>query len=162
MRLRAAYWLIDFGLLLVLWFLFVSRLQWSEAWVGLAAAALGAGATEAVRRTEHPRFFPHLSWILLFRRLPVQILSDSWAVTKKLGRMMFRGDRGTGRFITMPFRAGGGGPRAIARRALAIVYGSLSPDSIVVSINRAHNRLVVHLLTGNQVPQILQTLEREQ
>ncbi len=157
---RAAYWLIDFGLLLALWFLFVFKPEWHEAWVGVAAAALGAGATEAVRAAEHPRFFPHLSWILEFRRLPLQILRDTWAVTKKLAAMAFLADRDTGRFLTIPFRAGGNSPRAIARRALAITYGSISPDSIVVGINRAHNQLVLHLLAGNRVPEILEILER--
>ena len=137
---RAAYWLIEFLVLFVLWLLFVSELKLSESLAGVGAAALAATATEAVRGCEHPRFFPDVSWILRFGRVPIRILSDCWLLVRTLG------SRDTGTFQSIDFPAGGNDARAVARRALGTLYETLPPGSVVIGIDRQRNRMLLHLL----------------
>lgn len=158
---QLAFWFLDFILLMALWLAFVFKAEWQETVVGIGAAALGASATAAVRATGHPRFLPRLSWILEFRRVPGQIISDTAAMIGKLFRMAVRGDTGIGRIIAIPFEPGDEGGHSVARRALAVTYASISPDSIVMEIDRAHNRALVHMLTGRRAPEVLRRLGRE-
>ncbi len=155
------FWLTDFALLLALWLAFVFSAGWQELLVGTVAAALGACATKAVRAAGHPHFLPRPSWILELRLVPGQIVRDTIALVRKLFRMIFRGDTETGRTVAVPFRAGGSDGRSVARRVFAVTAASISPDSIVIGIDRAHDRALLHLLTGGRVPEILRRLERK-
>ncbi len=144
MLARAGYWLVQFLALLGLWFLFVDQLKLSELLVGLGASALAATAAEAVRGQEHPHFLPDLGQLKEAWRLPGRILTDTWLVTLKLVR---RGPS-TGSFHALPFDARGNDGRAVARRALAILYSTLPPNSIVIGIDRKRNEMLVHTLEG--------------
>jgi hypothetical protein len=146
MLARALYWLLEFVVLLCAWWLFTGTVGWNETVAGAGAALLGATATEAVRGVEHPRFLPDLRWIADFRHVPGAILKDSLLVTGKLWRMLFAGDRSTGRFVSVPFPPTGSGARSIARRVLAILYTTLPPNTIVIGIDRAHNGMLMHQL----------------
>ncbi|MBZ5584569.1 MAG: Na+/H+ antiporter subunit E [Acidobacteriia bacterium] len=139
--MRPLYWFVQFLALLALWFLFVCQIKSSEAAVGLGAAALAATAAEAVRGQEHPRFFPRLRWILDAWRIPGQIVRDSWLVARNLAT---RG--GTGVFRTVPFEARGNDAHSVARRALAILYSTLPPNSIVIGIDRKRDTMLLHVL----------------
>ncbi len=147
MLTRALYWSVGFAVLLCVWLLFTTTLAWSETVVGVAAAALAATGTEAVRGAEHPRFLPQIRWLIQFRRLPAEILRDCMLLMRKLMHMCFRGDRRTGEFRTVPFRAGGATSRSAARRALAILYTTLPPNTIVIGIDRTRDVMLLHLLT---------------
>ena len=155
---RLTFWFIDFGLLLILWLAFVFKLDWQEALVGIGAAALGAFGAAAVRATGHPRFQPRLSWILEFRSVPGQIARDTAALTGRLFLMIFRRDTDIGRIIAVPFQTGGSDGRSVARRMLAVTYASISPDAIVMNIDRANNRVFVHVLTSRRAPDLLRRL----
>ncbi len=159
MLLRAVYWLVQFGVLLCVWLLFVYRAAWSEISVGVLAAALAATATEAVRAQEHPRFWPHIRWVLEFWHVLGEIVRDCWLLSRRLLRMIAGAEPDTGRFEALPFRSGGSGPRAVARRALAILYTTLPPNSIVIGIDRKRDRMLLHLLEEAPAPAVAAVLE---
>jgi multisubunit Na+/H+ antiporter MnhE subunit len=138
--MRIVYWLVEAALLYVLWLLFVAQLQPHELLVGLAATALAASATEAVRGCEHPRFLPHIQWIIRSWRLPFEILRDCALLIRNLF------DRRPGRFEAIPFGAGGEDARSVAKRALATFYTTLPPNTVVIGIDRRRNVMLLHRL----------------
>lgn len=140
MALRVVYWAAEAALLFVFWLLFVDSLASHELAVGAAACVLAATATEAVRGTQHPRFLPHLRWLLASWRLPGQILRDCVLLVRNLF------DHRRGRFESIPFDAGGADARSVARRALAIFYTTLPPNTIVIGIDRRRNSMLLHRL----------------
>jgi hypothetical protein len=68
---------------------------------------------------------------------------DLWALARALP------SRPTGRIVEEPFEATGEDPRSAARRALAVVGGTLAPNSIVVEIDADRGVLVRHDLVGD-------------
>src|SRR5690348_9991871 len=140
--MRVVYWLIEAALLFVLWLLFVCQFHAHELLTGAGAAALAASATEAVRGCEHPRFLPHIQWLMQSWRLPFEIVRDCGLLIRNLF------DRRTGHFEVVPFEGGGDDARSVARRALATFYTSLPPNTFVIGIDRDRNTMVLHRLEG--------------
>jgi multisubunit Na+/H+ antiporter MnhE subunit len=138
--MRIVYWLVETALLFILWLLFVVQLTPHELLVGVGAAALAASATEAVRGCEHPRFLPHIEWIIQSWRLPFEIIRDCALLVRNLF------DGRPGRFESIPFQARGEDARAVARRALAIFYTTLPPNTFVIGIDRRRNVILLHRL----------------
>jgi multisubunit Na+/H+ antiporter MnhE subunit len=159
MPARALYWVVECLVLFGMWLLFTASLRQTEVFAGLAAAAVAATAAEVVRGEEHPRFLPHFRWILEFWRVDIQILTDTFLLARKLLRMLLAGDRRTGRFISVPFHADGNNARAVAKRALAIVYSTMPPNTIVIGIDRKQSTMLVHVLENAGPPRVLAIME---
>jgi multisubunit Na+/H+ antiporter MnhE subunit len=140
--MRIVYWAAEAALLFVLWLLFVAQLASHELLVGAGATVLAASATEAVRGCEHPRFLPHIQWIIRSWRLPFEILRDCALLIRNLF------DGRTGHLEALPFDAQGDDARAVARRALAIFYTTLPPNTVVIGIDRRRNVMLLHRLEG--------------
>jgi len=140
--MRIVYWAVEAALLFALWLLFVSQLQAHELIVGAAAVALAASATEAVRGCEHPRFLPHIEWLIRSWRLPFEILRDCVLLVRNVF------DGRPGHFEMVPFEAGGDDAHAVARRALATFYTTLPPNTVVIGIDRRRHVMLLHRLEG--------------
>ncbi len=143
---RTVYWSVQFAVLLVVWLLFVDSQVWSEIVVGIGAAILAATAGEAVRRQEPPRFFPEARWVMEIRRVPARILGDCVLLARNLWRTVFTNEPAAGSFVAVPFGPGRERKGSPARRALAILYTTLPPNSIVIGIDRQRGRMLVHVL----------------
>ncbi len=146
MPTRAVCWFVQFAVFLSLWLLFVASLAGNEFVIGIAAAAVAATVGEAVRGAEHPRFRPQIRWLLEFRHIPAAILADCGRLTRSLVRTAFLGDRRTGRLLSVPFHAGDRGAASITRRALATMYSTFPPNTIVIGIDRKRGRMLLHRL----------------
>jgi multisubunit Na+/H+ antiporter MnhE subunit len=156
---RAGWWIVEWAVLCLVWFLFVDTVRWTEAVSGVAAAALAAAATEPVRGEEHPRFFPYFRWVLMFWRMPREILRDHWLLLRHLFRIFTERNAPAGAFQEFPFEARGNDPRSIARRTLAIVYSTLPPNTIVIGIDRKRNTLMQHQLEPCPLSEPVRALE---
>jgi hypothetical protein len=104
-----------------------------------ASAAVGIRAARGLRGSLDPsllRVVPAAAWSLVTESVLV------------LGFLLRRlaGRRQRGRFRTAPFRAGGDGPRDVARRALTESLGSLGPNTIVIGVDRDRDVVLVHQL----------------
>lgn len=155
----AGWWLVEWAVLCLVWFLFVHTLRWTEAVSGIAAAALAATATEAVRGEEHPRFFPYFRWVLMFWRMPWQILRDHGLLLRHLTRIFTRRRASKGSFREFPFEARGNDPHSIARRALATLYSTLPPNTVVIGIDRKRDTLLQHQLEPSPLSEPVRVLE---
>lgn len=134
---------------------FASKLEWPELCMAVIAGALAAAAIYQLRRNDGQRvefIVPPLGW---FVRLAIMLVSDSAKVIAALlGSVV--GHTVTGRLQTMPFDAGDGDGRSAARRTWVTLGKSLPPNSIVIFIDRFHQRLLLHELVFSQRESISQ------
>lgn len=155
-----AYSSIEFVFLLGLWMLFVSQLQGAELVAGAAAALLGAVADGVVKSKRLAKFRPRPSWVWLFSWEPWYVLTGSASILRALARRLM-GKKSEAQFRVVPFRAGGKDSKSAARRALAITATSISPDTIVVGIDRERGFTLLHLIAPKPVPKIARKLGAE-
>ena len=148
---------IEFLFLLGLWMLFVSSMQLAEFTAGIAAAALGAVADGLVKSQRFAQFRPRLKWLWLFAWEPWYALTGTAAIFWALARRL-AGKRSEAQFRVVPFRAGGEDSESAARRALAITTISISPETIVVGIDRERNCMLLHQIAPAATPKIARRL----
>ena len=148
---------IEFVLLLGLWMMFVSLLQWNELLAGLAAALIGAVGDAVVKATGFAVFRPRASQALLILRLPGEVLSNTLVVFAELFHRILRGSSRS-RLQVVPFDAGGDDNESAARRALAILYITVPPNSVVVGIDRERHYLLLHQLVPAPVSPVTRRL----
>src|SRR5579862_9737256 len=113
-------WTVQLILMILLWFLFVAKIDWAEAAVGVAAAALAATGDMVIRRGRFAKFRPKPQWLLEFWREPGYVLHDLGMILWALCRRLLLGKRPDCRLRNIPFDPGGPTGRSAARRALAI------------------------------------------
>lgn len=151
---------IEFVFLLGLWMLFVSQLQRAEFVAGVAAALLGAIADGVVKSKRLAKFGPRPAWLWLFSWEPWYVLTGSAAILRALA-LRLMGKKSESLFRVVPFRAGGEDPESAARRALAITAISISPDTIVVGVDRKRKYMLLHLIAPKPVSRIARQLGAE-
>jgi multisubunit Na+/H+ antiporter MnhE subunit len=149
---RAIWWILAFAGTLGLWMLFVDKITLHEVITGMGGAALAAMASEIVRGENHPRFWPHFRWFLELWRVPKDIVDGCILLT----RCLIRGCPGLLR--QTHFDVGGDDRHSAARRALAIAFGSIAPNSIIIGIDQKTGRLLVHMADHAPLPKIARLL----
>jgi multisubunit Na+/H+ antiporter MnhE subunit len=136
-------WLAWWPLLTVLWLVLADSRRLEEIIAGVVVGALGATASVIVRAQRDVILRPRPRWVLYALRTFGRWPRDLWALGRALP------SRPTGRIVEEPFEATGEDPRSAARRALAVVGGTLAPNSIVVEIDADRGVLVRHDLVGD-------------
>jgi len=148
---------VEFLFLFGLWMLFVSQTPRAELVAGIIAAAIGAVADGVVKAKRFAKFRPRLKWFWLFAWEPWYVLTGSAAIFWALARRLM-GKRSEAQFRVVPFRAGGNDPESAARRALAITLTTVSPETIVVGIDRERDLMLLHLIAPASTPKIARPL----
>src|SRR5581483_2935817 len=132
--------------LLGLWMIFVSMAKLDELLVGIAAALIAAFADGVVKAKKFATFYPHLKTMLL-------VFWELWYVLKGtvivFGALIKRllGNRPQIELRAVPFDAGGRDSESAARRALAILLTTISPDTITIGIHREKNVMLAHYIS---------------
>jgi multisubunit Na+/H+ antiporter MnhE subunit len=131
---------------MLLWLLLTSTIDKAEAVVGAGASIIAATAAEIVRASGRFDFAPRARWIWRAWLIPVRVVVESGQAFLVLWNHVTgrRPVRGTYRAI--PFRHGGTGPRDGARRAVATVAVSVSPNTYVIGFDPEEDVVVVHQL----------------
>ena len=153
LRLAAAW--IGF---LLLWLVFVFQVTPSELAVGAAASGMTVGLAYVAFRVVPACFQPRLRWVVQLWRLPAMVAPDLWLLLKHLLREM-AGKPSRSSFKLTSFTATGDGCDAAAQRALAILFVSTSPNSVVLDIDRKKGEMLFHELEPAAVPKLLRKLE---
>ena len=148
---------IEFLFLLGLWMLLVSSTQLAEFSAGIGAAALGAVGDGLVKSKHFAKFRPRLKWLWLFAWEPWYVLTGSAAIFRALARRL-AGKKSEAQFRIVPFRAGGDDRESAARRALAITTISISPETIVIGVDRERNFMLLHQIAPAATPEIARRL----
>lgn len=137
-------WTVHFLLMLGLWFLFAAKVELGEILAGIGGAALAATGGRAIRQCMDARFKFKFAWLLETWRLPGYVLSDTVIVFKVLFRRLVLLKKPESLMLSVPFDTGGATARSAARRAFALLVTTLSPNSIVMGIDRESKSMLVH------------------
>jgi hypothetical protein len=127
-----------FAGLFLLWLLLVGTVQDLELVAGLCAAAIGATAAEIARELGPMRFRLQGRWLLRGSRSLLRVVPEFVLL---LGAL-FRRPQGT--FRELEFPTGGERGVDVGRRAFAVFAGSLSPNRIVIDVDRETGHALVH------------------
>jgi multisubunit Na+/H+ antiporter MnhE subunit len=142
-----------------LWLVFVFQTSRSEVLVGLACSALATFALRTVLSSVPLCFQPSLRWLAQAWRLPGMIVEDLWVLLKVLGRHLLRKPSQSILEIT-DFTATGDNSRESAQRALATLFLSVSPNSIVIDIDRSNRQLLFHQLQRSPLSVLVSKLQK--
>jgi hypothetical protein len=133
-------WLGWWVALTVLWLALADSRRLEEVVAGVLVGALGATVAVVVRAQREVVLRPRPRWVLQAMRPGLRWPRDLVALSRALVR------RPGGRIVEEPFEATGEDPRSAARRALAVVGGTLAPNSIVIAIDADRGVVVRHEL----------------
>jgi hypothetical protein len=144
-RSWVSWWLVLFGL----WIVLQGDLEAMELWAGAGAAAVAATLAEAARRQGLLAFAPQLRWLAPTWRLPHRLLYEfalvTWALAPRIA-----GRPSRGRWAASPFPAGGTDARSAGNRAAALVVENVTPNVMAAEIDRDDDAALKHdLLPGH-------------
>src|SRR5581483_702642 len=125
---------VEWALLLGLWLAFVSNPKKDEFLIGVAAALIGAVADAVVKRQKFFKFQPKASWILLGLTLPWYAAKGCLLTMKAFFLYLF-GKHPQTHFESYGYDAIGDDGRSAAKRAIAVCYLTIPPNSIIVGID---------------------------
>jgi multisubunit Na+/H+ antiporter MnhE subunit len=149
---------VEAVVLVVCWTIFVGSFAGAEAVVGSLAVAIGTAVSTAAYAVGVARFQPKLTWIAEIWRVPWYVLADTGIIASALvSRHLFK-RHGRSRMVAVPFEPGGWTGRGEARRALAITLTTLSPNSIVLDIDRDARLMLVHQISPAGVSRMTRRL----
>jgi hypothetical protein len=148
----AAYVVFVLAALFGFWLLLVGTNAGLEELCGAVAAAIGAVAAIAVRRSGLLDARPDPRMVARTARVPLQILVEFWWITAAL----VRGRRPHGGYVATPFDAGGDDPESRGRRAIAGIADTISPNVMFVDADCGRDLALRHALdpdhVGDSVP----------
>jgi multisubunit Na+/H+ antiporter MnhE subunit len=153
----ALFWTINWAILLGLWFLYTNTPKISELLVGAPAAALAASGMAVVQGQAFAQFAPKFQWLLLFFAEPWYVVTGSNAILWALLRRL-TGKKSEAQLKAVPFPAGGDDHKSAARRALAIVLTTISPNVLVIGIDRRHHLMLVHEIAPTPTAWVMRQL----
>lgn len=140
---------IEWVVLLALWMAFVSQAKKDEFLIGLAVALIGALADATVKRQEFFKFEPKASWIFYGLTLP-WYATRGFLLTMKAFFMRLSGKHPDTHFRTYGYDATGDESRAAAKRAIAVAYLTIPPNSIIVGIDKEQGRVLTHQIISTR------------
>jgi multisubunit Na+/H+ antiporter MnhE subunit len=143
---------------LALWLLFVYQVTPRELLAAAMAAALSVLSGLVVFRIIPACFAPRFRWMAQIYRLPAMIAGDLWLLFKCLIREMLRRPLPS-TFVMAQFSTNLDTCRAAAQRALAILFVSTSPNSIVLEIDTEKSQLFYHQVEPARVPELVNRVE---
>jgi multisubunit Na+/H+ antiporter MnhE subunit len=156
--LTAVLWVSLWAFLFVAWLIFAASLNAQEWAFGTLAAAAGVLAFQVSTRAEPLCFNPRLQTLFQAWRLPALILQGTWILIEELAKTV-QGRPGHSAFHLASFHATGAESRSAARRALAIVFGTLPPNSLIIGIDRKSGAILFHQLRKEPLPRIVRRVE---
>ncbi|HET8565665.1 MAG TPA: Na+/H+ antiporter subunit E [Solirubrobacterales bacterium] len=137
--------------LFALWMALVDTREAPQVYAGLVAAAVGTLGSELVRRQGIAGTRLRGRWLLRLYRPLLSVPRDLARLAAVALAALRPGARpASGRFRALPFEPGGGGPEDRGREALAELAGSLSPNTLVVGLDREQGLLLVHQLVPEE------------
>ena len=148
----------EWSALWLLWLLFSGSLDAEECLAGFAAAAIATLALEVAKRAKPICFRPPLRAAAEAWRIPGLILQGTWILCAELVRRM-RGRRSRAGFGLAPFNAAGRDGNPVGKRALAILYGTLPPNFLIIGVDTKTKRMLFHQIRKDSVPRIIREIE---
>lgn len=148
---------IEFVVLFGMWILFVGNSSRSELVVGAICALLGAISDALVKASGFGRFYVRPQELMQSLLVPWYILRDTVNVTVDSMRRALGGE-GRSRWLELPYQRTKDVESDRADRALATALTTMSPNDIVVGIDRKKRRIYIHQLMPRPASLLLKHL----
>lgn len=142
-------WIAHVGL----WLIYVSQISLWEVLVGSAAAALATVGMATFLRLGLVKCRPSLRQIAEGWRIPWYVVRGTWEITQAIWNQLFSKSGAASYLAAVPFDAGPDDPECAGRRALAVLYTTMTPNFVVIGIVREQRLLLFHqILPGEILP----------
>lgn len=127
----------------ILWLILADNYGVRELLIGASASAIGAYFTTlfASRAREHFKFRARDLAQAIY--IPEILFSDTWILLVAIKRQLMR-QKLSGGIVSVRFLYGDDAPGSRARRALAITYLTLTPNSLVLGIAKDTTAIFPH------------------
>jgi multisubunit Na+/H+ antiporter MnhE subunit len=135
-------WVASWVVLFVLYLALADSRRPEELVAGAVVAAFGAAAAALVRREREVLLAPTPGMLLE----PLRALRDVPRDLVLLARVLVRRSAPRARIVKVPFEAVGRDPHDGAARAIGVIAGSVSPNSVVIKVDEEAHALIVHRL----------------
>jgi len=145
--------LVDWVVYALLWLLFVGATSWPELAAGAAAAAIATYATKVVELRKFAQVAPRLGPFAQAWRLPKYVVVGTWELAKVLARRLL-GRPAASLVIATPYVANGDDDASATMRALATTYTTITPNFVVIDIDRRRGLLFFHQVSESDTPEM--------
>jgi hypothetical protein len=141
----------------VAWLVFVDSLSPQEWLLGAVCALFCTFASLLTWKAMDLSIAIVPSELMEIWRVPVSVAVDALTLIAVLARDLFGIARAASHFRAAPFH-NVRGRRGRLRRVLVTIYSSISPNSIVIGIDREQHLLVFHQLVPKPIPKLMRRL----
>jgi multisubunit Na+/H+ antiporter MnhE subunit len=150
---------VSLPLFYLLWIIFTGTFALHELLTGIVATLLATTGIAIISIQQPTRFSPRLADLLSAWRLPWYLVSGTLEIIVVAAKDVMGTKRAQSLFRIVPFDAGKNeGPRAAARRVLAVVYTTATPTSIVLGVNASNNKLLFHEINRTSISKMTKQL----
>jgi hypothetical protein len=140
------------------WVLLVAGTRSHEMIVGAPSVFASFLFLASVKKMSMLELDFRVSDIVQCRRVPWSVLSDCYTITAVLLRDTFTSRRAESLYRVSGFKTSKDDPRLVARRVLATLYTTASPNSIVIGIDFRQSRMLFHQIERSSVPKMTKSL----
>lgn len=127
------------------WLVFVGTFAFHELLLGAIGALMASVGLTIIDFYYPTRFLPTPAELLSFWRLPWYLLVGTWEIAVVAGKDLLRIERAKSLFRVAHFNAGKYEDASdVARRVLAVVFTTFTPNFIMLGVNTSDNKLLVH------------------
>jgi multisubunit Na+/H+ antiporter MnhE subunit len=126
------------------WILLVAGMKPHELIVGAVSVGAAAFFLYQVKRSETLEVRFQVADVATGWRVPWYLAVDVWVITRVLVSDLLRIGRAESHYRVWSFKTSKENPVQAARRVLATVYTSATPNSIVVGIDYDQQRILIH------------------
>lgn len=158
-RLRPAFGLcITIAVMIGGWILMVGGIKPHEMMVGAVAVGATTFFLYMAKRTEPLRLRFEAHDVIKGWSVPWYLATDIAIITVALVKDILHSKRPKPQYRTCKFRTAKAGPVLAARGVLAAMYTTTTPNSIVVGIDDAQGRILLHQLKPTDLTPMMREL----
>ncbi len=140
------------------WILLVAGIRAHEMIVGVGSVVASALFLTVVLKMSTLNLDFRMSDVVQCWRIPWYVLSDCYTITVVLCRDLFTSRRAESLYLVSGFKTAKDDPRLIARRVLATIFTTTSPNSIVIGIDFNQSRMLFHQIERSSVSKMTKNL----
>lgn len=130
-----------------------------ELLLGVIATLVATLGVLIINRRYPAKFSPGFHEVLSLWCIPWYLASDTWKIMAVAGKDLLGVKRAASLFRTVQFDAGTeDDTTAVARRVLAVVYTTITPNTIVLGINANDQKMLLHELLSSPLPKMTRDL----
>lgn len=142
------------------WLVLTDNSGWREMLVGACASTISLLAIAVFVRKTKWTFRVRLKLLKEAIHVPPQLFTDTELLAFTVVRRMF-GARPASGIMAVPFRRGANTPSSRMRRALAITYVTVTPNTLVLGISQDPELFVLHSIVPKPLPQFMACMGAE-